>query len=45
MKRPKDLMIRSKKLGYGSYAMSMIYGKLRDKYPNAHEAFEEELRG
>ena len=43
--RLRDIMIHSKKLGYGSYAMGMIYEKLRNKYPEAHEAFEEELRG
>ncbi len=43
LKRLKDVMIRSKKLGYGSYAMGMIYGKLRNKYPKAHEVFEKEL--
>ncbi len=36
-------MIRSKKLGHGSFAMSRIYKKLRDKYPNAYEVFEEQL--
>ncbi len=45
LKRLKDIMIRSRKLGYGGYAMGMIYGKLRNRYPKAHEAFEEELRG
>ncbi len=45
LKRLRDIMICSKKLGYGSYAMGMIYGKLRNRYPKAHEAFEEELRG
>ncbi len=44
-KRLKDVMIRCKKLGYGGFAMGMIYGKLRSRYPKAHEAFEEELRG
>ncbi len=43
LKRLKDIMIRSKKLGYGSYTMGMIYGKLKSKYPEAHEAFEREL--
>lgn len=43
LKRLRDVMIRSQKLGYGSYAMGMIYGKLRSKYPKAHEAFEREL--
>jgi hypothetical protein len=45
LKRLKDVMIRSKKLGYGGFAMGMIYGKLRNRYPKTHEAFEEELRG
>ncbi len=43
LKRLKDIMIRSKKLGYGGYAMGMIYGKLRNKYPEAHEVFNGEL--
>ncbi len=45
LKRLRDIMIRSKKLGYGGYAMGMIYGKLKNKYPKAHEVFKEELRG
>lgn len=45
LKRLRDILIHSKKLGYGSHAMGMIYGKLRNSYPKAHEAFEEELRG
>ncbi len=45
LKRLRDVMIHSKKLGYGGHAMGMIYGRLRNKYPQAHEAFEEELRG
>ncbi len=43
LKRLKGIMIRSKKLGYGSYAMGMIYGKLKNKYPRAHEVFSKEL--
>ncbi len=43
LKRLRDIMIRSKKLGYGSYAMGMIYGKLKSKYPRAHEVFSKEL--
>jgi hypothetical protein len=31
------------RLGYGGYAMGMIYGKLKNKYPKAHETFEKEL--
>jgi hypothetical protein len=31
------------KLGYGGYAMGMIYGKLKNKYPEAHQSFEIEL--
>jgi hypothetical protein len=38
-------MVLLKKLGYAGYAMGMIHGKLRNKYPKAHEAFKEELRG
>ncbi len=43
LKRLRDIMIRSKKLGYGGYAMGMIYGKLKSKYPEAHEVFNREL--
>jgi hypothetical protein len=45
LKRLKDVMIRTEKLGYRGYAMGMIYGKLKNRYPKAHEAFEEELGG
>ena len=45
LKRQRDVMIRSGKLGYGGYAMGIVYGKLSNKYPEAHEAFEEGLRG
>jgi hypothetical protein len=31
------------KLGYGGYAMGMIYGKLKNRHPEAREAFEKEL--
>jgi hypothetical protein len=44
LKQLRDLMIHSKKLGYGGYAMSMVYAKLRNKYPEAHDAFGRELR-
>ena len=43
LKRLRDLMIHSKKLGYGGFAMGMIYGRLKNKYPQAHEAFKKEL--
>ncbi len=43
LKRLKDIMIRSRKLRYGGYTMGMIYGKLRDRYPIAHEVFSREL--
>ena len=43
LKRLRGLMIYSKKLGYGSYVMGMIYGKLKNRHPEAHEAFKEEL--
>ena len=36
-------MVKSQKLGYGGYAMNMIYKKLRDEYPFAYEVFAEEL--
>ncbi len=45
LKRLRDIMIRTKKLGYGSYAMGMIYGKLKNKYPEAHKVFSRELEG
>jgi hypothetical protein len=31
------------KFGYGGYAMGMVYGKLKNSHPEAHEAFEKEL--
>ena len=31
------------RLGYGGYVMGMIYGKLKNKHPEAHETFEKEL--
>jgi hypothetical protein len=43
LKRLKVLMIHSKKLGYGGFAMGMIYGKLKNRYPEARIAFEKEL--
>ena len=43
LKRLRDVMINSKKLGYGGYAMGMIFGELKNKYPEAHEAFRNEL--
>jgi len=30
-------------LGYGGYAMGMIFGKLKNKHPEAHDAFKREL--
>jgi hypothetical protein len=36
-------MIHSNKLGYGGFAMDMIFGKLKNKYAHAHQAFNEEL--
>jgi hypothetical protein len=32
------------KLGYGGYAMGMVYGKLKKRHPEAHEVFEKELK-
>ena len=43
LKRLRDVMIQSKKLGYGGFAMGMIHAKLKNRYPKAHQAFEEEL--
>jgi hypothetical protein len=36
-------MLKTRKLGYGGYVMSMIYRKLKDRYPNAHGVFEVQL--
>jgi hypothetical protein len=30
-------------LGYGGYAMGMIFGMLKNRHPEAHEAFKREL--
>jgi hypothetical protein len=38
----KKIMILFR-LGYGGYAMGMIFGKLKNKHPEAHEAFMKEL--
>jgi hypothetical protein len=43
LKQLRDVMIHSKKLGYGGYAMGIIYGKLKNKFPKAYEVFETEL--
>jgi len=43
LKRLRDVMIHSKMLSYGSFAMGMIYGKLKNKYPIAYEMFTNEL--
>jgi hypothetical protein len=43
LRQLRDVMVKSRKLGYGGYAMSMIYKKLKDRYPYAYEAFAEEL--
>ncbi len=40
--RLRDLMIQTK-MGYGSQVTGYYKANLRDKYPNAYEAFEEEL--
>ncbi len=42
--RLRDMMINSKK-GYGGQAMAYLKASLRDKYPEAYERFQEELRG
>ena len=31
------------RLGYGGYAMGMIFGKLKNRHPEAHDAFKKEL--
>jgi hypothetical protein len=38
----KKIMILFR-VGYGGYAMGMIYGKLKNRYPDAHEIFMQEL--
>jgi hypothetical protein len=38
----KKIMILFR-LGYGGYAMGMVFGKLKNKHPEAHEAFMKEL--
>jgi hypothetical protein len=43
LKRLRDVMLHLRKLRYGGFAMGMIYGKLKNKYPEAHQAFNEEL--
>lgn len=40
--RLRDLMIQTK-MGYGSQATGYYKANLRDKYPEAYEAFEKEL--
>ena len=32
------------RLGYGGYDMGMIYGMLKNRQPEAHKAFKEELK-
>ncbi len=41
--RLRDMMIHSKKLGYGGQAMAYLKASLRDKYPEAYETFKKEL--
>lgn len=41
--RLRDMMINSKKSGYGGQAMAYLKANLRRKYPVAYEAFKEEL--
>jgi hypothetical protein len=43
LKRLKHLMVHSKKLGYGSYPMGLAMANFRSSYPEAYEAFKEEL--
>lgn len=31
------------RLGYGGFAMGMIFGKLKNRHPEAHVVFEKEL--
>jgi hypothetical protein len=43
LKRLRDVMIHSKKLGYGSYPMGLAMATLRNKYLEAFETFKREL--
>jgi hypothetical protein len=43
LRQLRDVMLKTQKLSYGGYAMSMIYRKLKDTYPFAYEVFAEEL--
>ena len=42
LKELRKIMILLR-LGYGGYAMGMIFGKLKNRYPEAHLAIEKEL--
>ena len=42
LERLRHVMILFK-VGYGGFAMGMIFGKLKNKHPEAYEAFEREL--
>jgi hypothetical protein len=43
LKRLRDLMIHSTKVGYRSYATGLAMANIRDKYPEAHRVFKKEL--
>jgi hypothetical protein len=43
LKRLRDLMIHSKKLGYGSYPMGLAIANLTTKYFEAYETFKRKL--
>jgi len=43
LKRLRDMMIHSKKLGYGRYPMDLAMANLRNKYLEAHDTLEREL--
>jgi hypothetical protein len=43
LRQLRDVMLKTRKLGYGGFVMSMIYRKLKDRYPNAHGVFEVQL--
>jgi hypothetical protein len=43
LRQLRDVMLKTQKLSYGGYAVSMIYRKLKDTYPFAYEVFAEEL--
>ena len=43
LRRLKDVMVHSK-VGYVGYAGGAIPGKLKNRYPQAHDVFRKELK-